>query len=88
MLNSKFRYTEVFNLLNINSITSYSSLFSSLIQDPNPWLNVGCSTSSSQAKTRSLTSQKIDIKPSHSNSMRVQGIAPFIEAEISSHSVS
>jgi hypothetical protein len=43
--------------------------------------------SSLPAKTRSLTSQKIDIKHNN-NSMRVQGIAPFIEAEISSPTVS
>jgi hypothetical protein len=44
--------------------------------------------SSLPAKTRSLTSQKIDIKHNNNNSMRVQGIAPFIEAEISSPTVS
>ncbi|CAF4883607.1 unnamed protein product, partial [Rotaria socialis] len=54
-------------------------------KDINPWLNVDCSASSScPAKTRSLTSQKIDIKHTPNNSMRVQGIAPFIEAEITS----
>ncbi|CAF2048510.1 unnamed protein product [Rotaria magnacalcarata] len=54
-------------------------------KDINPWLNVDCSTSlSCPPKTRSLTSQKIDIKYNPNNSMRVQGIAPFIEAEITS----
>ncbi|CAF0741079.1 unnamed protein product [Rotaria sp. Silwood1] len=54
-------------------------------RDINPWLNVDCSTQSSlPAKTRSLTTQKIDIKHTNNNSIRVQNIAPFIEAEISS----
>jgi hypothetical protein len=63
--------------------------FSSLIQDINPWLNVDCSTSSSlPAKTRSLTSQKIDIKPINNNLMRPQGIPPHVKVEINSPTVS
>jgi hypothetical protein len=62
----------------------FSSSSSSLIQDINPWLNVDCSTSSSlPAKTRSLTSQKIDIKPINNNLMR-----PHVKAEINSPPVS
>lgn len=69
------------------SIHSYeSSRISFPFKDHNPWLNIQCE--SSPAKTRSLTSQKIDIKPSKTKSIRLQGIAPFIQAEINSQSVS
>ncbi|CAF2325589.1 unnamed protein product [Rotaria sp. Silwood2] len=54
-------------------------------KDINPWLNVDCSTQSSlPAKTRSLTTKKIDMKHINNNSMRVQSIAPLIEAEVNS----
>jgi len=63
----------------------------------NPWLNVDCSP----AKTRSITTQKIDIKHSgggggssssnnnnHHHSIRLQGIAPIVQAEINPQYVS
>ncbi|CAF0930228.1 unnamed protein product [Adineta steineri] len=52
-----------------------------LHKDINPWLNVDCST---PAKTRSISSKKIDIKHNN-NSMRLQHITPFIEPEVHSH---
>lgn len=55
----------------------------------NPWLNVDSSTkASSPAKTRYLTSKRIDINRSHQNLSRLQGIAPFIDAELHSNSSS
>ena len=64
------------------------ALFAFCLSDINPWLNVDCSAMSSRpAKTRSLTSQKIDINRGNSKTMRVQGIAPFVDAEIRSQTV-
>lgn len=59
-------------------------------KDVNPWLNVDCSP----AKTRAITTQKIDIKHGSNNnnnnhhSIRLQGIAPFVQAEVNPQSVS
>jgi hypothetical protein len=54
-----------------------------------PWSDGRCSDRSiSPAKTRSLTSQKIDINRSNNNLMRLQGIAPFIDAELHPNAVS
>ncbi|CAF2596946.1 unnamed protein product [Rotaria sp. Silwood2] len=44
------------------------------IQDVNPWLNIDCSsTMPTPAKTRSLTSQKIDINYSNNNNNSING---------------
>lgn len=59
--------------------------FHRLIADTHPWLHVDVS---SPAKTRSLTSQKIDIKPSAQNSIRVHRIPSFVEVDTTVHSVS
>lgn len=84
VLNLKFLFTEVLNQRKKSYITKFSLSLSTL-KDTNPWLNIDAS---SPAKTRSLTSKKIEIKHSPNISMRVQNIAPYIEAEIASQMVS
>lgn len=76
--------------IGLSMFKSQSNVFvSSFPPAINPWLNVDSSTkASSPAKTRYLTSKRIDINRSHQNLSRLQGIAPFIDAELHSNSVS
>jgi hypothetical protein len=50
----------------------------------NPWLNIDCSARS--AKTRSITSKKIEINYGN-NMIRPQNITPFIGTELTSPTV-
>ncbi len=55
------------------------------IQAVNPWLNVDCSsTLSGPAKTRSITSKKIDINYSNNNmnTIHPQNMTSFIDSSL------